>query len=263
MIKLFIILTGLCLSGCATTHQKNDWTPPQLAESPIKSVLENTPKLDGKKITVAVYSFNDRTGQRKPSANFSQLSSAITQGSDMWLINALKDVGDGSWFTVIERIGLDNLVKERQLIKSTREVYDGKQAPKLKPLLFAGLIIEGGVVSYESNIESGGMGARYFGLGANTQYQIHEVTVAMRLISVQTGEILLSVATEKRIASYKTSADFFKFIDFGTKSLEVEVGSAVNEPVNYAVRSTIEQGVIELIYEGEKKKLWNFKGENK
>lgn len=259
MLKIFLILTGLCLTGCAGTHQKTDWTPPQLSESAIKSILESAPRLDGKKITIAVYSFNDKTGQRKPNANFSQLSSAITQGSEMWLINALKDVGDGEWFQVVERVGLDNLVKERQLIKSTRGVYEGAKAPRLKPLLFAGLIVEGGVVSYESNVESGGMGARYFGLGASTQYQIHEVTVAMRLISVQTGEILLSVATEKKIASYKTTSDFFKFIDFGTKAMEVEVGSAVNEPVNYAVRSTIEQGVIELLYEGEKKKLWKFR----
>jgi len=259
MIKLFLLLTGICLTGCAGTHQKPDWTPPQVSESAIKSVLESAPKLDGKKITIAVYSFNDKTGQRKPSANFSQLSSAITQGSEMWLINALRKVGEGEWFQVVERVGLANLVKERQLIKSTRGVYEGDKAPQLKPLLFAGLIIEGGVVSYESNVESGGAGARYFGLGMSTQYQIHEVTVAMRLISVQTGEILLSVATEKRIASYKTSADFFKFIDFGSKAMEVEVGSAVNEPVNYAVRSTIEQGVVELLYEGEKKNLWNFR----
>ena len=136
MIKLILLLTTVCLTGCGTIT-KPDWSAPQLSESPIKSVLDDTPKLDGKKITVAVYNFQDKTGQRKPSANFSQLSSAITQGSDMWLINALKEVGKGSWFTVIERIGLDNLVKERQLIKSTREVYDGKQAPKLKPLLFA------------------------------------------------------------------------------------------------------------------------------
>mgnify|MGYP001334129263 CR=1 FL=1 len=74
----------------------------------------------------------DKTGQRKPNQNFSQLSSAITQGSEVWVVQALKEVGDSTWFTVVERIGLDNLVKERQLIKSTREVYEGKEAIKLK-----------------------------------------------------------------------------------------------------------------------------------
>jgi hypothetical protein len=39
----------------------------------------------------------------------------------------------------------------------------------------------------------------------------------------------------------------------------METGYSVNEPVNYAVRTAIEAGVIELIYEGARKELWSFK----
>lgn len=261
MLKTVIaIVMAIVLSGCATSMNQAKWTPPEVSRSPIQSVLDTVPKLDGPKITIAVYNFLDKTGQRKPNQNFSQLSSAITQGSEVWVVQALKEVGDSTWFTVVERIGLDNLVKERQLIKSTREVYEGKEAIKLKPLLFAGLMIEGGVVGYESNIESGGIGARYFGIGANMQYRIDQVTVAMRIVSVQTGEVLLTTATEKRIASHRSGADVFRFLDLGTKALEIESGSAVNEPVNYAVRTAIEAAVVELIHQGEVKELWKFKG---
>ena len=251
---------ALALSGCASTFTKEDWSKPDVARSPIQNILDGVKPLDGPKITIAVYSFTDKTGQRKPSDKFSQLSSAVTQGAEVWVINALRNVGGQTWFTVVERVGLDNLVKERQLIKSTREVYEGQQAIKLKPLLFAGLILEGGVVGYESNIESGGAGARYFGIGANTQYRVDQVTVSMRIISVQTGEVLLTVATEKRIASYKTGADVFRFLDLGTKALEIESGSAVNEPVNYAVRTAIEAAVVEIVNEGIEQKIWKFKG---
>ena len=230
-----------------------------MARSPIESVLANTPPLDGPKITIAVYSFTDKTGQRKPNDKFSVLSSAVTQGAEVWVIEALKKVGGGSWFQVVERIGLDNLVKERQLIRSTREVYEKDKAPKLKPMLFAGLIVEGGVVGYDSNIESGGAGARYLGIGANTQYRVDQVTVAIRVVSVQTGEVLLTVAVEKRIASHRTSADVFRFLDLGTNALELEVGSAINEPVNYAVRAAIESSVVEIVKQGEKQGLWKFK----
>ena len=261
MLKtVMAIVMAIVLSGCATSMNQAKWTPPEVSRSPIQSVLDTVPKLDGPKITIAVYNFMDKTGQRKPNQNFSQLSSAITQGSEVWVVQALKEVGDSTWFTVVERIGLDNLVKERQLIKSTREVYEGKEAIKLKPLLFAGLMIEGGVVGYESNIESGGIGARYFGIGANMQYRIDQVTVAMRIVSVQTGEVLLTTATEKRIASHRSGADVFRFLDLGTKALEIESGSAVNEPVNYAVRTAIEAAVVELIHQGEVKELWKFKG---
>jgi curli production assembly/transport component CsgG len=251
---------AIALSGCAATMKKEDWSKPEIARSPIQNVLDTVPHLDGQKITIAVYKFDDKTGQRKPSEKFSQLSSAITQGAEVWVINALKEVGGGTWFTVVERAGLDNLVKERQLIKSTRDVYEGDKAPKLKPLVFAGLLIEGGVVGYESNIESGGAGARYFGIGANTQYRVDQVTVAMRVVSVQTGEVLLTSATEKRIASYKSGADVFRFLDLGTKALEIEAGSAVNEPVNYAVRTAIEAAIVDLIQQGEQKKIWKYQG---
>lgn len=257
------IVMAIALSGCAGTMNKADWTPPEVSRSPIQNTLDAVPHLDGPKITIAVYAFTDKTGQRKPNENFSQLSSAITQGSEVWVVQALKEVGDSTWFTVVERIGLDNLVKERQLIKSTREVYDGQEALKLKPLLFAGLLIEGGVVGYESNIESGGVGARYFGIGANTQYRVDQVTVAMRIVSVQTGEVLLTTATEKRIASHRSGADVFRFLDLGTKALELEAGSAVNEPVNYAVRTAIEAAVVDLINQGKEKDLWKFKGKPK
>jgi curli production assembly/transport component CsgG len=256
-----LVLIGVIglLNGCAAHIDKKDWSKPEVARTPLQDVLKTTPQLDGDKITIAVYSFKDLTGQRKPNDKFSQLSSAVTQGSEVWVINALQKVGDGSWFIVVERVGLDNLVKERQLIRSTREVYEGEKAVKLKPMLFAGLILEGGVVGYDTNLTSGGVGARYFGIGANTQYRTDQVTVAMRVVSVQSGEVLLSVATEKTIASHKSGADIFRFLDLGTKALEIETGAAVNEPTNYAVRTAIEAAVIQIVLEGEKKGLWKFK----
>jgi curli production assembly/transport component CsgG len=159
---------------------------------------------------------------------------------------------------------MDNLIKERQLIRNTRDVYE-KELPNgptpLKPMLFAGLILEGGIVGYDSNVAVGGAGARYLGVGAQTEYRVDTVTVVMRLVSVSTGKVLLSVATEKTIASYRSGADIFRFLDLGTKLVESETGYSVNEPVNYAVREAIEAGVIELIYEGRDKELWKFKGE--
>ena len=71
--------------------------------------------------------------------------------------------------------------------------------------------------------------------------------------------MLLSIATEKTIASSRSGADVFRFLDLGTKLLESETGYSVNEPVNYAVRAAIEAGVVEIIYEGEEKGLWKFK----
>ena len=255
------------MSGCATTHNHySEFSEKPFVESPVTSeLLHSIPDLDQPKITIAVYSFPDRTGQRKPSQKFSQLSTAITQGPEVYLISALKKVSGGDWFTVVERAGLNSLVKESQLIRSTRELYDGETdtGNVLKPLVFAGLIVEGGIVGYDSNVASGGVGARYFGIGIKEQYRTDQVTVSLRIVAVQTGEILLSVSATKTIASYSQGGDVFRFLDMGTKALEFESGNATNEPVNYAIRTTIEHAVLQMIYEGVNKGLWKMKGVNK
>ena len=263
MRALAAILVLILLGGCALTPSlqtlRDSEKSPTVQASPIQQRLEDVPALDGEIITIAVYSFSDRTGQRKPSDNVASLSSAVTQGSEAWVIKALQEVGNGKWFEVVERVGMDNLIKERQLIRQTRENYEGKDAIPLKPLLFAGLILEGGIVGYDSNVAVGGVGASWLGIGASTEYRIDNVTVVMRIVSVSTGKVLLSIATEKTIASHRSGADIFRFLDMGTKLLETETGFSVNEPVNYAVRAAVEQGVVELVHEGERKGLWKFK----
>lgn len=260
-MKFVLIATLLLfLNACAGSPIKEPkFIPP--AKIPTGVIeLEQLPAIDGPIITVAVYGFGDKTGQRKPSSNFSQLSTAVTQGAENYVIQALQKAGKGKWFKVLERTNLDNLVKERQLIRSTREIYEGKETKNdLKPMLFAGLLIEGAIVGYDSNVQTGGVGARYFGIGTSKEYRTDRVSVIMRIISVNTGEILLSVGVDKTIASYKDSSDIFRFLDLGTRALEIEIGSSINEPVNYAVQMAIEQSIVEIVKEGEKKGLWKFK----
>jgi curli production assembly/transport component CsgG len=207
------------------------------------------------KITIAVYKFPDSTGQRKQVG----LSTAVSQGADVWVIQALMAVSNGQWFTVVERANLDSLVKERQLIRSTRELYDGATGvDSLQPMLFAGLILEGGIVGYDTNTTSGGAGARYFGIGSHEEYRTDQVTISLRLIAVQTGEILLTVSSTKTIASISNGADVFRFLDLGTRALEIESGNAANEPVNYAIRTAIEYGILQMLYIGKEQELWEW-----
>ena len=267
MFKILIaLLIGCTLTGCQTTKDIEIYKgkSPYIEGTSTKDRLIDLPDLDGQpKITIAVYRFTDQTGQRKPSTKFSQLSTAVTQGGSMFVVNALKSVSDGDWFQVLEGEGLDNLIKERQLIRSTRTEYDGEQQVGniLKPLVFAGLILEGSIIGYDSNIKTGGQGARYLGIGISEQYRVDQVTVSLRMVSVQSGEILLTTNVTKTIASHSKGGDVFTFLDMNTKALELESGVAVNEPVTYAIRTAIEFAILELIYEGKDKGYWKFKEE--
>lgn len=258
MIKK-ILLAGLLvgsLAGCSTMQPVHETQPPELAGPSVVQEFDTLPAPAGGKVVAAVYGFTDKTGQRKPSDKLANISYAVTQGAETWLISALQDVGGGTWFQVVERVGLDNLTKERQIIRQARSsVGDERQ---LKPLLFAGVIVEGGITGYDSNTLTGGSGARYLGVGPSTQYRQDVVTVSMRVVSVQSGEVLLSVSTTKTILSTGNQFTFFRFFDMGTNAAEVEMGHTINEPVNYAVRAAIEQAVVEVVKEGERKGYWKF-----
>lgn len=249
-----VILLSLLLTACIPFRVEE---PVTITEPVVKKLQNIKAPVPGEApYYIAVYQFSDKTGQRRPSEIVAHLSSAVTQGAETWIIKALQDAGKGKWFKVVERVGLDNLTRERQLIRQTREQYEGKDAKPLKPLAFASLILEGGIIGYDVNTVSGGIGARYLGIGPTAQYRQDQVTIVMRLISVQTGEVLLNVAISKTILSSAVGIDVFKFVDAGTRAVEIETGLATNEPVNYAVRAAIEAGVVDLIQEGVKKGLW-------
>ena len=254
MNKILILLLSVLLSGCATMASM----PPTVSEIAYKE-MSKVPAPAGGKIVLAVYQFGDMTGQQKPNDNFGEMSKAVTQGGSNLLIKALKDVGDGKWFRVAERESLQSLLQERKLIRTTRQMTQGDKAKPLGPMLYAGAYLTGGIVGYDSNTLTGGAGHRFLGIGASAQYRQDTVTVMLRLINVVSGEVELTVMTEKTIISVGVGGDKFKYKDLDTQLLEIEAGIAKNEPVTYAVRKTIEGAVVELINAGQKKGLWKFK----
>lgn len=258
------IAAAILLAGCGTIGNAIREFDDPIVTNPKLKVEDGLKEPASGTIAVAVYNFRDMTGQRKASQNIASLSSAVTQGADAYLVKSLQEVGGGKWFKVLERGGLDNLIKERQLIRQMRELYQGKDAQPLPPMLFAGMILEGGIIGYDSNTMSGGSGARLLGIGASTEYRQDEVTISLRAVSVATGEVLVSVNISKTVISFQDKAGMLKFYEAGTKSIELETGSATNESMNKAVQLAIHAGVIEMIRQGAAKGHWSFKtGEKK
>ena len=256
MYRLLIPLFAILLSGCASLASM----PPKVSEIAYKPMTKIVEPAEGM-IVLAVYQFVDLTGQQKPNTTFGEISKAVTQGSSNLLIKALKDVGDGKWFRVVERESLQSLLQERKLIRTTRQITQGDKAKPLGPMLYAGAYLTGGIIGYDSNTLTGGVGYRFLGIGSSVQYRQDTVTVMIRLINVVSGEIELAIMVEKTIMSVGAGGDKFKYLDLDTQLLEVEAGVAVNEPVTYAVRKTIEGAVVEMIRAGERKGLWHYKPE--
>ena len=267
--KLPFLLVPL-LSSCALLFDpiENNIGPiERIEEAQVEQIvlteLANVRSATTKKPVVAVYAdgFKDDTGQRRSNSSFATFSTAVTQAPYVYLIRALKHAGtnENGFFEVVERVGLDHVTKERQLIRSTRQEFDEKN--KLPALLFAGLIMEGGVVGYESNIESGGAGARHLGIGGSKEYRRDTVSVSLRVVSVATGKVLLDVLVTKTILSASLSQDVFRFISTGTELVEIESGRVRNESINLALRAAIETAVLEVIKEGENAGFWRLEDE--
>jgi curli production assembly/transport component CsgG len=266
MKKTILALSILSLlSGCAVIQTTGlTETDPTVTTQRVnvKKEFDTIPApAAGKPVSVAVYSFLDKTGQRRPQANVASLSTAVTQGAETFLIKALSDVGQGRWFEVVERVGIDNLTKERLIIRQMREAYEGSNAKPLMPMQFAGIIIEGGIVGYDTSTNSGGAGMRIFGIGKQTQWSSDTVTISLRAVSVNTGKVLSSVTVQKTILSTADSVTALKFFDNATQSFEAEAGLTINEPGTYAVKAATEMAVVELIKEGQRKGVWDFKPE--
>lgn len=262
-IVLSIVIAGI-LSGCATgsaLHEKitgHQFDDPTITQNTYLQKNTTRPPANGP-IPVAVYKFEDKTGQRKYMENFASFSTAVTQGAESYLIKSLQEAGDGRWFKVVERVGLDNLIKERQMIRQMREAYQGKDAQPLPPMIFAGIIVEGGIIGYDSNTLTGGAGISVFGIGASTQYQSDTVTINLRTVSVQTGEILTNVTVTKTVLSYMDKLTVMRWFNQGVDTLESELGGSINESINKAIDVAIQAAVVQTINDGARKGHWAFK----
>jgi len=253
-MRYLCIVVLLLFTSCATIEQRlahpRDEANEFLEEGNQYDLRSIDPPKREDPLVVAVYSFRDLTGQKKSSDMGMSLSTIVTQGAEAYLIKALKETGNGTWFRVVERIGIDNLVRERQIILSERQKANAPDV--LAPMLFAGVIMEGGIVGYETNYESGGEGARYLGIGASTEYRRDKVIISLRMVSVSTGEILISVLVEKDILSVRRGFDTFIIFDITSRAMETEIGMAKNESINKAVKIAINEGILILIEDGKK-----------
>lgn len=255
-LKLVLTFGAAMIAGCASMEQSpsNAFSNAQLAPATaVTRDLLHLPEPRGK-VVVAVYGFRDQTGQYK-SAPDSSFSTTVTQGAASLLVKALKDSG---WFMPVERENLQNLLTERKIVRALETPQDKGVQTNLPALVPATVLIEGGIVGYETNVRTGGVGARYLGIGAHTKYRVDQVTINLRSVDIRGGQILNSVSTTKTIYSYELSSGVFRFVGF-KQLLELEGGYTRNEPSQLCVREAIEAGVVHLIVQGLKDKVWALK----
>ena len=251
-----IIIAFALLPGCGTIQNlmpPDETLAVKVTPSESFKELKALPKPRGI-IPVSVYSFRDQTGQYKPQANVSSFSTAVTQGATSILMQALSD---SDWFLPVEREGLQNILTERKIIRAALQTnkQEDQEAKELPPLTTSKILLEGGIISYDSNIKTGGFGAEYFGIGASELYREDLISVYMRAVDVRSGQVLVSVSTSKKVLSKEIRAGFFRYVSF-KRLAEAEGGYTTNEPMHICVKQSIEKAITELVKKGIDKKIW-------
>ncbi|WP_176440913.1 CsgG/HfaB family protein [Oceanicola sp. 22II-s10i] len=253
-----LVATGGCANMESTFFDTAE--PTLVTVTPQNLALRNLPA-PNRRMNIAVYDFPDLTGQYKERDAVQSLSRAVTQGGSAMLIKALQDAGERRWFTVLDRSGLQDLVRERQIVTEMRRQYRNEaqvNPSALKPLLHAGILLQGGIVGYDTNVQTGGAGARYLGIGMDGRWILDTVTVSLRAVSTETGEVLASVMSQKSVASSSIRGSVFRYVMLN-ELLEMEAGVTANEPKQIAVQQAIEKAVYSLVIEGAELGVWSFK----
>jgi curli production assembly/transport component CsgG len=218
--------------------------------------LAGLPPAPAAPLNVAVYDFQDLTGQNKSSARvgFPEFSRAITQGASAILVDALKTAGQGCWFNVVERGYLDSLLRERKLIQDTYAFLKRDPKDLIDPLKFAEYIVTGGVVSYDSPTQAVAANVLYAGYGGGLSSSKDLVTVNLRLVRVRDGVVVTSINASRPIVTVGANASVTRVLD--RRVLDAQVSGSIQEAVQTAVREAIEAGVYELVRQGSERGIW-------
>jgi curli production assembly/transport component CsgG len=253
---LFVILL-MGLSGCANFDNTGSLnTRPVVGHLTSPGQLLLGAPAPRSPISVAVYDFQDLTGQNKSSITsvFAEFSRAITQGASAILVDALKTAGSGSWFKVVERGYLDSLLRERKLIQDTYLVLKKNPRTKIDPLQFADYLVTGGVVSYDTPVSFASAAGGFAGYEAGVNASKALVTVNLRLVRVRDGVVMKSIDASRPILSASASASAARVVNNSVLSAQASAG--LNEATQTAVRECIEAAVYELMRQGVQDQLW-------
>lgn len=257
----FLLGAALVLAACENvSNPLNGPEEPQLVQATTQNLKLRALPAPRSRVNVAVYGFPDLTGQYKERELVQTLSRAVSQGGSTVLIKALQDAGQRRWFSVLDRSSFQDLGRERQIVSEMRRQYRGEteiDPLAMAPLLHAGIILQGGIVGYDSNLQTGGLGARYLGIGGDAQWQVDTVTVSLRAVSSETGEVLTSVMTQKSIGSFALRGSVFRYVELD-EILEIETGVTNNEPRLLALQQAVEKAVYAMIMEGAELGVWSF-----
>lgn len=269
VLPLSTLASALLLGGCALpTYQQVQMAEGEAAVMQGPGPRHNGTPLDGvlacmshrivaqqggrAPLSVAVGDIKDYTGKYSQGDG-----NVVTQGGALMVYSALGKLGGA--IDVRERF--DTRVAELELAYTDRrQLGDGNshaladdKGQRAVPWLpyYGGSILKsdyyiiGGLTEVNYNIQSGGIEAQVNQIGPRYRVFTMNVGADLRIVETRTLRVVRAVSLQKQIVGREIGAGIFRF--FGSNLFDINAGSKDLEPVQLGVRTTLEQGVIELI----------------
>ncbi len=261
--QLALACATLGLVGCATVPSKQvapdeepvvtgsaprrNFTPNEVAFGCMAKSIQQKNKPP---VGVAVGDVKDYTGRYSSTEG-----SAITQGGSLMVYSALGKLGGA----VLIQERFDTRIAELELAYTDkRQLGDGRthtveQGKPNVPWIpyFGGSIIKsnyyivGGITELNYNIASSGFEVGVGGVGGKRRTYTMNVGVDLRIVDTRSLLVHKTISLQKQLIGQEVGAGVYRF--FGNDLVDINVGSKNQEPLQLGVRTTIEQGVIELL----------------
>jgi len=211
------------------------------------------PGADPGPMSISVGEVRDYTG--KSSINE---GAALTQGGTLMVMSALGRLAPA--VRIHERF--DPRVGELELIYADRrQLGDGRaygvpgpagQMQRVPWLPYAGgtimrsrYFIVGGITELNWNVQSGGVEGLVNGVGPAARVFTASIAADLRIVDTSSLVVLRTVSLQKQVTGHEVGINIFRF--FGSRLFDISAGLRNQEPIQLAVRATLEIGVLELL----------------
>jgi curli production assembly/transport component CsgG len=250
-VAILALLQAACVSAPLATP------PVVLAQKEI-----TLPPPPPRALTVGVYSCIDTSGQRRPTGQPQELSTAAPMDCTPYVMEAVRSLQPGYVF-LVERQHVDDLLRERQLATLALNIAAAQAGPpgvgppadpgsstphRLATLRVAEILLIGQVVAYDRSIHEISGGGAVGGAGGSGAYVTDLVTFSLRAVAVQTGEVLAQTTVTKSITSIKAGVHLAQINN--TSVIDAELGGAANEPVGVALSAAVRSALVQLVSQG-------------
>lgn len=251
----FLILASavlLFVSGCTISHTDVRLHRPTPIDIGLTEKLEkNQDKIDPS-LRISVGGFYNKTGQFK-DLSMLRYSRALTEGAYDVLYHAL-------YIALGPRAVLE---RDRENIRRIEEEYEMSHLFDNKRRRVgliqrggpqggttgADFLVSGAIISYNVARKSGVLGVNIEGVGALFQKSITEVGVELKLIDMNSSQIIWNTYKYSSVSGEKIGADMFRFITSGGSQylVSLEGGIARQMPAYFALQDCIAQGIEDMI----------------